>query len=316
MQSMTAWWQFTREGCWRAAMTHRNRHRGGARVDLSRSAMEGMMAALSQNAVTRIHSFMAARNIATPSDISIPRLTAEDAAQAGVSLAEIKQARRLHNLAGDTDLAAKLDARGLTSAFQIARMPRRQFVASHAEALGLDDGAASVLHDRAQRTANRTMQLFATVGGAVAPPYARAMRSTTVADDAAAYFENLPSYQDLFGNLNYCACEQCKSIFGPAAYFVDLMLIIDEYITKPNKATVPQQFLLQSRRPDLWKIPLTCAATNDLVPALQIVNEVLTRAVVAGLNAPSADALMKQMATTLVYPLGLPFNYPLDRIRE
>src|SRR6185437_6481303 len=38
-----------------------------------------------------------------------------------------------------------------------------------------------------------------------------------------AYLQQLPGYQQLFGSLSFCDCEECQSIIGPAAYFVDLM---------------------------------------------------------------------------------------------
>ncbi|HEX8239721.1 MAG TPA: neuraminidase-like domain-containing protein [Allosphingosinicella sp.] len=273
------------------------------------------MSALTKKSLKSLAALMSERNADTPSHLDIFSLTAEQAAEFNLKTDEVKQARRQHNLAGNAELAARLDERGLTSAFQIAAMPKSRFVAEHGEPLSLDEASAEDLHERAQRVANRTMQLFATVRGAVASPHSRAMVSSTVGDDVVAYFESLPSYQQLFGSLNYCACEQCKSIFGPAAYFVDLMRIIDAYITKPNEQPNPPPFTLKSRRPDLWTIPLTCAATNDVMPALSIVNRVLLAAVMKGLGAGSEDALLKEMATTLVYPLMLPFNYPLDRVR-
>lgn len=273
------------------------------------------MASLTTDAVEKVRIFSIQNGLSSPADINIFRLTEQDAADAGVSLSEIKASKRVHTLAGTPELAAGLAARGIDSAFKVARMPQRQFAATHGKALGLTTDDAADLHDRATRIANRTMQLFATVHGGIASPHARAMASATLGEDAVQYFENLPSYQTLFGSLNYCACEQCQSIFGPAAYFVDLMRIIEEYVTKPNIGTIPAPFLLKSRRPDLWDIPLTCAATNGTMPALDIVDQVLMAAVRKGLDVSSDDAMLKQMATTTVYPSNLPFNYPLDRIR-
>ncbi|BAM92465.1 virulence plasmid 28.1 kDa A protein [Bradyrhizobium oligotrophicum S58] len=273
------------------------------------------MAALTTNTLTNLDSYLKSNELTTPSDIDIYRLSADKAAKAGLSIDQIKQARRQHNLAGHADLAKKLDEAGIVSAFQLANMPKGFFTRNYSDRLGIGTGDAAGLHDRAVKIANRTMQLFGTVRGAIASPHARAMRSSTAGQDAIEYFENLPSYQDLFGSLNYCACENCKSIFGPAAYFTDLMRIVDAYITQPNAATIPPAFALKARRPDLWTIPLTCAATNDVLPQLTIVNGVLEATLVRNLQFASIEALYQGMATTLVYPEQLPFNYPLDRVR-
>ena len=42
------------------------------------------------------------------------------------------------------------------------------------------------------------------------------------------YLAALPGYQELFGSLSFCDCQESQSILGPAAYFVDLMKYIDE----------------------------------------------------------------------------------------
>lgn len=273
------------------------------------------MLSLTSKAMSNIDTYLKASNLENPSDINVYKLDESEISKFGIDTQQIKQARRQHNLAANGDLARKLDGAGIVSAFQIANMPKGHFTDQYANKLDVSPEAASDLHDRAVRIANRTMQLFGTVRGAIASPHARAMVSSTIGDDAVTYFENLPSYQDLFGSLNYCACDQCKSIFGPAAYFTDLMRIVDAYITKPNAATIPPAFTLKARRGDLWKIPLTCAATNDVLPQLTIVNGVLTAAIVEALGLASGEVLLELMATDLVYPERLPFNAPLDRVR-
>ena len=76
------------------------------------------------------------------------------------------------------------------------------------------------IHQNAVRRHNRSMHLTAVLHGALAAPYFRSPRLHHVQE-----FEPLPEYRELFGNLDLCECGECKSIFGPAAYFVDLMRI-------------------------------------------------------------------------------------------
>ena len=242
---------------------------------------------------------------------------------AELSAQAVQTYSRLYKLTFNHDDSQKLLAQGIASAAQVAVQPERSFVNGAAAAAGIDSKQARSLHQQATRIHNRTMQLFAAAQGAVASPHFRSMRAVEVGDQVTKHFEDLPSYQELFGSLNFCGCDECKSIFGPAAYFVDLMRIIDLYVTQPNKATIVAQdeaFLLSKRRPDLWTLPLTCEMTNNTLAYLQVVNERLTDAVKTAYttdknNPLSTDALIQQMATSFKYPLNLPFNFPLDRVR-
>lgn len=84
------------------------------------------------------------------------------------------------------------------------------------------------------------------------------------------------TYSDLFGSQDYCDCDECKSILSPAAYFVDLMRFIGKHITEPvYSLRMGDPLNLKVRRPDLWTLPLTCQNTNERIPYLQIVVEVL-----------------------------------------
>ncbi|SDA19785.1 virulence plasmid A protein [Nitrosospira sp. Nsp18] len=226
-------------------------------------------------------------------------------------VAELKTYQRLLNLHPDPDVAQGLMGRGIISANHLARIPLKSFVAEHGGPLGLDAQAAENLHQRAMGVRNSSMHLWASVNGAVASSYFRNSRMDTVSAQLKQTFQNLPSYQDMFGSLDYCGCPECRSIFGPAAYLVDLLRIIDQYVTTPNTGTIDPQFLFTTRRPDIWQIELTCANANTPVPYLQIVNE---RLIARAAQVTGADVL-EQVATTLVYPQALPFNAPLDQIR-
>lgn len=236
-------------------------------------------------------------------------------AQVEEKINELKAQRRLLRLHPNPSLARGLVDRGIVSANHLARIPRKTFVAEHGKSLGLKDHEAEALHKRATGIRNSTMQLWASVNGTVASPYFRDSAIDSVSEQLKQTFQNLPSYQDMFGSLDYCRCEECRSIFGPAAYLVDLLRIIDQYVTKPNGLTIPPDFLFTARRPDIGDIPLTCAKTNTIVPYLQIVNERLLTRAQKTLGVSSPDQVIEQMGTTLVYPQALPFNAPLNQIR-
>src|SRR5690606_28864480 len=88
---------------------------------------------------------------------------------------------------------------------------------------------------------------------------------------------DLPSWNELFGPQYFCECEECRSVWGPAAYFTDLMRLIDQYITQPSSGTIPEGLRLQERRPDLWDMALNCDNTNHEISYLKLANTVMEK---------------------------------------
>ncbi|NES70428.1 MAG: hypothetical protein F6K24_37040, partial [Okeania sp. SIO2D1] len=148
------------------------------------------------------------------------------------------------------------DKHKLDSAQAIASLSEEAFV----NAANLQDAEqARSIHRQAKQKTAGAMVFLANVIQFSAPRH-----GTTLFDSASVLREGLksiPSYQDLFGSLDYLQCDPCQSIFGPAAYFVDLMRMVEEYITQTDEI-----YKLKTRRPDLEKIELTCNNTNDTVP--------------------------------------------------
>ncbi|NEO78964.1 Tc toxin subunit A [Moorena sp. SIO4G3] len=211
-----------------------------------------------------------------------------------------------------------LSSEELDSAHAIAAIPETEFIQDYSEILsvnGEQDGeqVALTIHQNATAVKAQTALLWANVHHQVASPHTRAMGVNNVGSDIHK-FEDFPSYQELFGTLNYCECEHCRSIFSPAAYFVDLMRIVDRYITQPNKDKIPANFQLENRRPDLAEIELTCEKTNHQIPYLQIVNERLTY-LVNTLLQRDPDTVPFRALAEQNYPFNLPFNLPLTQIR-
>jgi Tc toxin complex TcA C-terminal TcB-binding domain/Neuraminidase-like domain/Salmonella virulence plasmid 28.1kDa A protein len=133
---------------------------------------------------------------------------------------------------------------------------------------------------------------------------------------APAYLQRLKGYADLFGSQTYCHCEHCHSVLGPAAYFVDLMYFVERNILDPSFKLVggSQHALhLYQRRPDLWKLELTCANTTDVVPTLDLVNDLLAGYIVREKGLASTDALYTRLAG-VDHSIKLPFSLPLERL--
>ncbi|AZE89384.1 neuraminidase-like domain-containing protein [Pseudomonas orientalis] len=195
--------------------------------------------------------------------------------------ARLQQQQRLARITTDGVLGSRLQAAGFDSAHRIANVPEHRFLREYGHLFEGDLDMARALHRRACGIKGAVKHLHANLHSMLDSPHFGAMVANQVSPGIEDYFSQIPSYQDLFGSLNYCKCRECESIFGPAAYFLDLMRITDDYITDPNSTkssgNIPAGYQLAQRRPDLFDLPLTCANTDTPIATLDIVNQVLSR---------------------------------------
>jgi peptidoglycan hydrolase-like protein with peptidoglycan-binding domain len=155
----------------------------------------------------------------------------------------------------------------------------------------------------------------------------------------------------LFGDMDFCECEECTSVYSPAAYFVELLQYLrnnnlDPKKVKPNPKDISDTPLekLFRRRPDLGCLELTCDNTFTVLPYIDLVNEVMESFVVhldeyhTDPNVPkkakleafniedetSSELLAQPQHTnyqaycilkSAVYPFTLPYHQPIDAIR-
>lgn len=228
-----------------------------------------------------------------------------------VLLSQLKALQRLIRLTHDLKTAEALYEHGLHAAVQIAAIPQHKFIKQYA-ALFKPNSTTSAeqakqakqVHKLAVARKSQAVLTYTAIAQHRSPYY-RATRFDNLSAPTTSNYNNLPSYQDLFGDLDFCSCEDCRTIFSPAAYFVDLMRLQDNYIEKDPTANPPAQ-LLRDRRPDLWQLLLDCENTNTLISKLQIVNEVL-------LQTLGSNTTYQQLAITN-YPFNLPFHLPLSQI--
>ncbi|AOM79320.1 neuraminidase-like domain-containing protein [Pedobacter steynii] len=154
----------------------------------------------------------------------------------------------------------------------------------------------------------------------------------------------IPNWENLFGQVETCECKHCKSVYSPAAYFVDLLHIL---LGQQNGKARKELF---RRRPDLKYTKLSCEHTDTLISYTDLVNEILETYVAqdnigntnaeqhaalasndtSGLTAnelsanpqhpnPVADqnaTIAYQLLSESVFPLTLPFDLSLETARE
>jgi hypothetical protein len=248
---------------------------------------------------------------------------------------ELLTVQRLFQVSPSPEALVGLKSLGFSSAHGIAQVPGQTFVQQYAAGLG-GSAAAQAVHDRATNQATRleyaALALHDTLYGATPSAVLGAATSAAV---TATIAQHLPNYTDLFKSADACECDECQSVYSPAAYLVDVLRYLDR--SGPNEATPAQRPLdvLLARRPDLAYLPLTCENTNTIIPYLDLVNEVLEYYVaygqlaagaahdVAGATAAELRATpqytepeaYRKLAEEAAYPFSLPYHQPLDTLR-
>jgi hypothetical protein len=280
---------------------------------------------------------------------------------------EISRIQRIYQITPSDEAMTALLESGIDSALAVSRYDREQFVGKFKEALG-SEANARLTHAKAQQIHNVTLNLATSYLVARTAPqigvhspakYANAtpvpihQAQQAVASNQATgirrYLEQIWAAQSpenaedvipyatleaLFGEMDYCTCEHCRSVLSPAAYLVDLLQFLDRDDLGADQN--PLNVLL-GRRPDIEHLPLTCENTNTPLPYIDLVNETLeyyvthnlSLAAYPGHSTDSAVTTEELLATpqfvedaaytTLAathFPLPLPFHQPLENLRR
>jgi hypothetical protein len=263
-------------------------------------------------------------------------------------------AERLYQLSPSNDAMVALHRRGLHSAFQITQQPRERFLAQHGGAFP-SPTEAELVYLKAQEISTTTLHVATTYLTSRSAPNVYAMTGKIAKQPPPGPKPpggpgppptSVPTLESLLQNMDYCACDECKSVLGAAAYFVDLLQLIN--IPPPQVASNPDPKapappppppnpldVLLGRRPDLGALLLSCENTNVALPYIDLVNEVLEYYIVHGNltgfvghnmreDSNTADLLADPeyvldaayaMTRAEVFPHGLPFDMPLAALR-
>ena len=184
-------------------------------------------------------------------------------------LADFRAQRRMGAVAGNAIVAQELMIAGFSSGSAIARTPIAELFAR--------TGIAQAEMQQIQAIAGSVANLAAlTWFGIYDVTRDLATTPVRVIPTKQQFFYPLTGYASLINDQPWCECEGCQSVLSPAAYFVDLLHYVEKHILADCFATrLKHPLHLEQRRPDLWDLPLSCANTKDIVPTLDIVNEIL-----------------------------------------
>lgn len=197
-------------------------------------------------------------------------------------IADLKKLQRVVKLAPRFAHAKAMLVGGYGSAHSIYAAGRSRFIETMVAA-GATPSDGRAIYARAAHAHATTLALLGTFNSAfnsLSPSAVAQPLSTTALQPLLAGFPNL---QSLFGANDYCACQHCRAIHGPAAYLVDLLQFLRYRVATSGSA----RDVLLARRPDLGALELSCANSNGVLPYIDLACEILEDAVVA----PSAATL-------------------------
>ncbi|MFC7548745.1 neuraminidase-like domain-containing protein [Plantactinospora sp. GCM10030261] len=192
--------------------------------------------------------------------------------RAEAASAHLATLNRQYQITASDEAIGVLQRHNLRSAYQVSAVPERDFVARYGDEFP-SRAEAELTWRRAQQVTAVTLNL---VTAAKQLDSARLLPALARPDDVvsaaqADLVKQFPTLESLFGSLDYCECEHCRSVLSPAAYLVDLLKFLDDAPALPKSPYLG----LTDRRPDLPHTLLTCQNTNTALPYIDVVNEVL-----------------------------------------
>lgn len=266
---------------------------------------------------------------------------------------QVKKLRRINAIAPTTTSLAGLARMKLTSANAVASMAPTDFIKTAVQ-VDVPKAEAQQMYTNATNTVTRNTNLLLTtvdIGRGTAPIMdgrrTKAGLKVNMREVAARLGLRQVNLETIFGGNDERITEEWGTIYGPAAYLVDLLQYLEKAkIEKdPNNKTNVLQYLLR-RRPDLAKLELTKENTEVVVPYVDIVNEIMESFIenfalyledkvqdpkqsnIEAFNVDTrsaADLLWRPENTNIdayayladsIFPLTLPYHQPLDTTRR
>ena len=265
---------------------------------------------------------------------------------------QVKLLQRIYQITPGNEAMKTLMGLGFKSAADVVAISYHDFIGRYGSYFPAPE-QARLVYRKAEQINAVTFNLFTMAKKldgdppikAISPP--AAVKETTKQE----LIKQFPTMETLFGSLDYCECEHCRSVLSPAAYLVDLLQLLDtqdptwsNFLSDWKKKHSDQEYAakykhpyeaLIERRPDLPNISLSCENTNTVLPYIDIVNEILEYYVANNTlkaeaandtgTAATADLLAEpqhiitaayDILSQTRYPLTLPFDLWLETVRR
>ncbi|WP_444944305.1 neuraminidase-like domain-containing protein [Microbulbifer sp. ZKSA006] len=209
---------------------------------------------------------------------------------------ELKKVQRVYRLAPQYDKVTGLLDRGITSSRDIVAKGKSLFLKEIAPAAGIKSEEAGLIYAKAESLSSAAMMVAGDLQDLAAANVIPSINTKKLAVKAQQVAEDYPNLKSLFKGTDTCACEHCRSVYGPAAYLVELLEFVDsrnvtDLTVAPPVTTNHARDLLFERRPDLGEIDLNCANAVTPVPYIDLVCEQLETLIAPDTGIPYSGDL-------------------------
>ncbi|MDV6297234.1 neuraminidase-like domain-containing protein [Rhodococcus aetherivorans] len=321
--------------------------------DATVKLLQGAMPQGFKLGATPVAAFFESGVAALPADMTDHDLAA--------AMEQVKTLQRVYQITPNNVSMPVLVALGLTSAYDVTSLREDEFYTlfsdKYVELYHRPPSKPEIelVWRKAQQVSCMTYNIFAVTKKLDSDPPLPAISGTP--DKHAAQKKGLkealkgyPTMEQLFGSLDFCECEHCRSLLSPAAYLVDLLQFVEaepqaraNFLKRwkdRNGTAYSDRYLapydaLIKRRPDLPHISLTCENTNVALPYIDIVNEILeyyianntlTKDAARNTGEGTSTQLLAEPQNVITeayiellkdrYPLNLPFDLWLETVRQ
>ena len=153
---------------------------------------------------------------------------ADEAKAAEATLRQAARLARLYQITPTDGSLAALAAGGFESAWDVVAFRPDAFVEHHGSAFP-SRREAELTYAKAQQVRAVTQNVVVMAAGVGGTPLTQVTASTqqAVQQAQASLIRRFPTMESLFGSLDFCECEHCRSVLSPAAYLVDLLQFLD-----------------------------------------------------------------------------------------
>jgi peptidoglycan hydrolase-like protein with peptidoglycan-binding domain len=167
--------------------------------------------------------------------------------------AGIKLVQRLYQISPTDESLNALLTHEFTSAHDVVAFPYQTFLDRFGGYFPTLD-EAKLVYKKAEQVKTVTFNFFTAAKQLDRSLPTASTSPAPIVREAAknALIKHYPTMETLFGSLDFCECEQCRSVLSPAAYFVDILDFLDYKVdlnqSKNSEALVWKSFLTN------WKV--------------------------------------------------------------
>jgi hypothetical protein len=133
---------------------------------------------------------------------------------------------------------------GIGSALALARLGEATAIKKFGSSLGED--VVKTMCAKAVTVSSSALTLFSKYGGAFNQAKYKVWGDSSETPDSSVL--DMPTWEQLFGSTDTCACEDCRSVYSPSAYLVDTLEFL-KTLSRTDDTSKTAFDLLDERRP-------------------------------------------------------------------